>query len=103
MKITKNGLDTMAGPGDWFAGEVHIDVVSMPSPTSRVMAGYVTGNPAADLQTQLEAVLTYNQQSRESADQALSAPSIRCSAPDTYSDSDDSSHSTTLATSAAVP
>ena len=25
-------------------------------------AGYVTGNPAADLQTQLEAVLTYNQQ-----------------------------------------
>ena len=24
--------------------------------------GYVTGNPAADLQTQLEAVLTYNQQ-----------------------------------------
>ena len=25
-------------------------------------AGYVTGNPSADLQTQLEAVLTYNQQ-----------------------------------------
>jgi hypothetical protein len=25
-------------------------------------AGYVTGNPAADLQTQLEAVLSYNQQ-----------------------------------------
>ena len=36
-------------------------------------------------------------------DQAFSAPSMRCSAPDTYSDSGDSSHSTTLATSAAVP
>ena len=34
---------------------------------------------------------------------ALSAPSIRCSAPDTYSASSDSSHKTTLATSAAVP
>jgi quercetin dioxygenase-like cupin family protein len=47
MKITKNGLDTMAGPGDWFAGNVHIDVVSMPSPDSRVMGGIVHFAPGA--------------------------------------------------------
>jgi quercetin dioxygenase-like cupin family protein len=47
MKITKNGLDTMAGPGDWFTGSVHIDVVSMPSPTSRVMGGIVHFAPGA--------------------------------------------------------
>jgi quercetin dioxygenase-like cupin family protein len=47
MKITKNGLDTMAGPGDWFAGNVHIDVVSMPSPATRVMGGIVHFAPGA--------------------------------------------------------
>jgi len=47
MKITKNGLDTMAGPGAWFAGNVHIDVVSMPSPDSRVMGGIVHFAPGA--------------------------------------------------------
>jgi quercetin dioxygenase-like cupin family protein len=47
MKITKNGLDTMAGPGDCFAGNVHIDVVSMPSPDSRVMGGIVHFAPGA--------------------------------------------------------
>jgi quercetin dioxygenase-like cupin family protein len=41
MKITKSGLDTMAGPGAWFAGNVYIDVVSMPSPDTRVMGGIV--------------------------------------------------------------
>jgi quercetin dioxygenase-like cupin family protein len=48
MKITKSGLDTMAaGPGDCFAGNVYIDVVSMPSPTSRVMGGIVHFAPGA--------------------------------------------------------
>jgi quercetin dioxygenase-like cupin family protein len=47
MKITKNRLDTMAGPGDWFAGNVYIDVVSTPSPTSRVMGGIVHFAPGA--------------------------------------------------------
>jgi quercetin dioxygenase-like cupin family protein len=47
VKITKNGLGTMAGPGDWFAGNVYIDVVSMPSPTSRVMGGIVHFAPGA--------------------------------------------------------
>jgi hypothetical protein len=31
MKLTKSGLDTMAaGPSAWFAGNVYIDVVSVP-------------------------------------------------------------------------
>ena len=47
MKVTKNGLDTMAGPGDWFAGNVYIDVVSTPSPASRIMGGIVHFAPGA--------------------------------------------------------
>jgi hypothetical protein len=47
MEITKNGPGTMTGPGEWFAGNVYIDVVSMPSPTSRVMGGIVHFAPGA--------------------------------------------------------
>jgi quercetin dioxygenase-like cupin family protein len=48
MQLTKNGLDTMAaGPSDWFAGSVYIDVISMPSPTSKVMGGVVHFTPGA--------------------------------------------------------
>ena len=34
MQITRNGLETTAGPGQWFAGSVYIDVVSTPSPNA---------------------------------------------------------------------
>jgi quercetin dioxygenase-like cupin family protein len=47
MKITKHGLDTMAGPGDWFTGNVYIDVVSTPSPDTRIMGGIVHFAPGA--------------------------------------------------------
>jgi quercetin dioxygenase-like cupin family protein len=47
MQITRNGLDTTAGPGDWFAGNVYIDVVSTPSPASRIMGGIVRFAPGA--------------------------------------------------------
>src|ERR1700733_1315269 len=47
MKVTKSGLDTMAGPAGWFAGNVYIDVVSMPSPDTRVMGGIVHFAPGA--------------------------------------------------------
>ena len=47
MQITRNGLDTTAGPDDWFAGDVYIDVVSMTSPSSRVMGGVVHFAPGA--------------------------------------------------------
>ena len=47
MKIISNGLDTTAGPAGWFAGDVYIDVVGTPSPTSRVMGGIVHFAPGA--------------------------------------------------------
>ena len=47
MKITRNGLDTMTGPGEWFAGNVYIDVVSAPSAPARVMGGVVHFAPGA--------------------------------------------------------
>ena len=47
MRITRNGLETTAGPGAWFAGSVYIDVVSTPSPPSRVMGGVVHFTPGA--------------------------------------------------------
>ena len=47
MQITRNELDTIVGPSDWFAGPVYIDVVGMPSPPSRVMGGVVHFAPGA--------------------------------------------------------
>src|SRR5271154_6580102 len=47
MQITRNELDTTVGPGDWFAGSVHIDVVATPTPTSRIMGGIVHFAPGA--------------------------------------------------------
>jgi quercetin dioxygenase-like cupin family protein len=47
MRVTRNGLGTMAGPGDWFAGNVYLDVISTPSPDSRIMGGVVRFTPGA--------------------------------------------------------
>ena len=47
MHIIRNGLETTAGPGDWFTGSVYIDVVSTPSSASRVMGGIVHFEPGA--------------------------------------------------------
>jgi quercetin dioxygenase-like cupin family protein len=47
MHITKNGLDTAAGPEDWFTGAVYIDPVATPSATSRVSASSVHFTPGA--------------------------------------------------------
>ena len=30
MQVTKNGIDTAEGPGDWFTGAVYIDSVAAP-------------------------------------------------------------------------
>ena len=30
MEITRNALDTTAGPGEWFTGVVYIDAVAAP-------------------------------------------------------------------------
>ena len=31
MQITRNTLETAAGPGEWFTGAVYIDTVATPS------------------------------------------------------------------------
>ena len=47
MQITKNSLDTNAGPEDWFTGSVYIDTVAAPSDASRVSASWVHFTPGA--------------------------------------------------------
>ena len=47
MEITRSGLDTAAGPSDWFTGAVYIDPVAAPSGASRVSASNVHFTPGA--------------------------------------------------------
>ncbi|MFL5917353.1 MAG: cupin domain-containing protein [Gaiellaceae bacterium] len=47
MEITRNGIDTAAGPGDWFTGAVFIDTVATPSEKSRLSASSVHFTPGA--------------------------------------------------------
>jgi quercetin dioxygenase-like cupin family protein len=47
MQITRNSLDTQAGPSDWFTGAVYIDTVAAPSDGSRLSASSVHFTPGA--------------------------------------------------------
>jgi quercetin dioxygenase-like cupin family protein len=47
MQITRNNLDTQAGPSDWFTGAVYIDTVAVPSNGSRLSASRVHFTPGA--------------------------------------------------------
>ena len=47
MQITRNSLDTTAGPSDWFTGAVHIDTVATPTDQSRLGAVSVHFTPGA--------------------------------------------------------
>jgi quercetin dioxygenase-like cupin family protein len=47
MQITRNGLDTAAGPEDWFTGAVYVDSVAAPSAGSRLSASSVHFTPGA--------------------------------------------------------
>jgi quercetin dioxygenase-like cupin family protein len=47
MQITKNSLETAAGPSDWFTGSVYIDAVAAPNDASRVSASAVHFTPGA--------------------------------------------------------
>jgi quercetin dioxygenase-like cupin family protein len=47
VKITKNGIKTMAGPVDWFTGAVFVDSVAAPSAASRLSASSVHFTPGA--------------------------------------------------------
>jgi quercetin dioxygenase-like cupin family protein len=47
MQITKNSIETMAGPSEWFTGAVYVDTVAAPSPGSRLSASSVHFTPSA--------------------------------------------------------
>ena len=47
MQITRNSIETMTGPSDWFAGTVYIDTLAAPSEPSRVQAASVHFTPSA--------------------------------------------------------
>ncbi len=47
MQITRNSLDTAAGPEDWFTGAVYVDTVAVPSGSSGVSASSVHFTPGA--------------------------------------------------------
>src|SRR4029453_7268868 len=47
MEITRNGVDTTAGPRDWFTGAVYLDPVAAPAASSRVSASSVHFTPGA--------------------------------------------------------
>jgi hypothetical protein len=41
MQITRNSLNTAAGPSDWFTGDVYIDSIAAPVATARIGAALV--------------------------------------------------------------
>jgi quercetin dioxygenase-like cupin family protein len=47
MQITRNSVETGAGPSDWFTGAVYIDPVAAPSEASRLNASSVHFTPGA--------------------------------------------------------
>jgi quercetin dioxygenase-like cupin family protein len=47
MQITRNSLDTSAGPSDWFTGAVYIDTITAPSNEWRIGAAAVHFTPGA--------------------------------------------------------
>lgn len=47
MRITRNGVETAQGPGEWFTGTVYIDAVASPSDRSRLSASKVHFTPGA--------------------------------------------------------
>ena len=47
MQLTRNAAETVAGPADWFTGDVYIDPVAVPSGGSRLNASAVHFTPGA--------------------------------------------------------
>ena len=47
MQITRNSVDTNAGPSDWFTGAVFVDVVAAAVPPARAGAASVHFTPGA--------------------------------------------------------
>ncbi len=47
MQISRNSLETAAGPRDWFTGDVYIDTVATAAAPSRLSAASVHFTPGA--------------------------------------------------------
>lgn len=47
MQITRNSIETTAGPREWFTGAVYVDTVATPSAGSRLSASSVHFTPGA--------------------------------------------------------
>jgi quercetin dioxygenase-like cupin family protein len=47
MQITRNGIETTAGPAEWFTGSVYLDAVAASSEQSHVHASSVHFSPGA--------------------------------------------------------
>jgi quercetin dioxygenase-like cupin family protein len=47
MQITRNTIETTAGPSEWFTGAVYVDTVATPSDGSRLSALNVHFTPGA--------------------------------------------------------
>lgn len=47
MQITRNNIETGAGPKQWFTGAVYVDTIAAPSSTSHLSASSVHFSPGA--------------------------------------------------------
>lgn len=47
MQITRNSVDTNAGPREWFTGTVYVDTIATPAGPSRLSASSVHFTPGA--------------------------------------------------------
>ena len=47
MEITRDGVETTPGPGDWFSGAVFVDPITSPSGDRRIGAAVVHFTPGA--------------------------------------------------------
>jgi quercetin dioxygenase-like cupin family protein len=47
MQITRNSVETVRGPAEWFTGDVYIDAVAAATDESRVQASNVHFTPGA--------------------------------------------------------
>jgi len=47
MQITRNSTETVAGPDEWFTGNVYLDTVATPTEPSRLSAASVHFTPGA--------------------------------------------------------
>ena len=47
MRITRNGVKTMAGRSEWFTGAVYLDAIATPADPSRLSASSVHFTPGA--------------------------------------------------------